>query len=92
MSPSSRFTASDADLLATSFDDVHLEVLDGVVEVPEAAPVVAYVDSLRAHLEQTAGRRDLGRFVDSARELAERAVERDGLFRLSTGFALFTCR
>jgi hypothetical protein len=46
--------------------------------VPEAAPVPAGVT--------------WERFVARAREHAERVVERDGRFGLTTGLALFTCR
>jgi SAM-dependent methyltransferase len=93
VSPSEAFTAEDGDVLAQRFGDVRRQVFDRVVEVPEAQPVVAYVDSLRAWYE-AALPPGLGweEFVAAVRERVTGLVAEAGAFRVSTRVAVFTCR
>jgi SAM-dependent methyltransferase len=93
VSPSSRFSAADGDLLTAAFDDVDLAVFDRAVVVPLVDPVVAYVDSMRAYYRPLLPPGvSWERFMTEVREHVVRVVERAGSFRLSTGLALFVCR
>jgi SAM-dependent methyltransferase len=88
-SPASAFPAEDAGgLLGAAFDDVVAERFERRVVVPEAAPVLAYLDSLRSWYE-----RDLPPGVSWADWLAAAGelLGHDG-FAFTSRMAVFTCR
>jgi SAM-dependent methyltransferase len=88
-SPASAFPAEDAGgLLGAAFDDVVAERFERRVVVPEAAPVLAYLDSLRSWYE-----RDLPPGVSWAGWLAAAGelLGHDG-FAFTSRMAVFTCR
>lgn len=87
------FTLDDGDLLRAAFDRVSVQVFDRETVVPEAEPVVAFVDSMRA-LSAGSLPDDVGwdAFLDRVRARVSADVERDGAWRMTNQVGVFACR
>jgi hypothetical protein len=88
-----RFTTDDGDLLAVAGWDVTLESWRRETAVPEVAPVVAFVDSMRglAEADLPAGV-DWSVFLDRVRARVAAEIDRAGAWRMSSHIGVFTCR
>jgi len=88
-----RFTTDDGDLLAVAGWDVTLESWRREAAVPEVAPVVAFVDSMRglAEADLPVGV-DWSVFLDRVRARVAAEIDRTGAWRMSSHIGVFTCR
>jgi hypothetical protein len=80
--------------LPLTFSAVECYVKPGVLEIREAEPVVAHVDSqqgpdLDALLPSSASWDDV---LEAARTQATAVIGADGVFRVTTEIAAFVCR
>ncbi|MEY2426413.1 MAG: hypothetical protein QOI61_1985 [Actinomycetota bacterium] len=85
------FDLSNApDELARCFD-VAVVPYGGVLTVPEAAPVVAYINSARSFvgLDDDAA---WAQFLDAAGRRIEKTIATDGAFRITTSAGVLVCR
>lgn len=82
-----------AELLGRSFDRVELHTLRAVAEVPEAAAITAYIDSMRAMVEPQLPA-DIGwsALVNVVDRLAADTIARNGVFRVRNHTGYFRCR
>lgn len=89
----SRFTTEHADLLRDKFETVDVEVFERETLVPEAEPVIAYVDSMRA-LNEALVRPHVSWevFLDAVRNRVADEISANGHWRMRNQVGLLTCR
>ena len=88
-----RFTPADAGLLRAEFGTVEVEVLERETLVPEAEPVVAFVDSMRALTgAELPAEVPWDAFLDAVRARVAAEIERRGAWRLGNQVSVLTCR
>lgn len=88
-----RFTVSDGDLLREAFGSVEVQDFVRRTVVPTAAPVVAYVDSMRAFAsDQLPAGLDWDTFVVHVAARVEAEITRTGAWRMTNHVGVFTCR
>ena len=92
--PSRSFPAEGAEaVLGAAFDAVVARRCRRRVEVPELAPVMAYLDSMRAFDEAALPPGTTWEsYLTAARRHVAALLARDGAFRLSTDMTVLTCR
>ena len=87
------FTLDDADLLRTEFGSVAVEVFHRETLVPEVAPVVAFIDSLRGlSADLLPADVEWGAFLDAVRARVADEIARRGVWRLGNELGVLTCR
>lgn len=90
-----RFGTGPADIgvLRSAFVDVVLTEHVRETVVPEAGPVVAYVDSMRGFdADALPAGLDWDVFVDAARARVEEEISRTGAWRMTNQVGVFVCR
>lgn len=84
---------ADAALLRSAFTDVALTEYVRETVVPEAGPVVAYVDSMRGFdADALPAGLDWQAFLDAVRSRVEDDIRRTGAWRMTNQVGLFVCR
>lgn len=88
-----RFTLTDGDLLREAFGAVEVQEFVRPTVVPTAAPVVAYVDSMRGFDEDhlPVGL-DWDTFLGHVAARVEAEITRTGAWRMTNHVGVFTCR
>ncbi|MFJ3922644.1 class I SAM-dependent methyltransferase [Streptomyces sp. NPDC090022] len=88
---SARFTLEDAPaILGTVFDDVRTIPLPGVIEVTEAAPVIAHLASYEAWADQMGV--PFKETIERARDRVEETIQAAGAFRVTCLGGILVCR
>jgi SAM-dependent methyltransferase len=87
------FTLDDVDLLRAEFDSVQVAVFERETLVPEVAPVVAFLDSMRG-LSGDLLPADVGwdDFLGAVRSRVGDEIDRHGCWRLGNQVGVLTCR
>ncbi|WP_423834356.1 class I SAM-dependent methyltransferase [Streptomyces manipurensis] len=88
---SARFTLEDAPvILGAVFDDVRTIPLPGVIEVTDAAPVVAHLASYEAWADQMGV--PFKETIERARERVGETIRAEGAFRITCLGGILVCR
>lgn len=88
---SARFTLEDAPgILGAVFDDVRTVPLPGVIEVTDAAPVVAHLASYEAWADRMGV--PFKETIERARERVDETIRAEGAFRISCLGGILVCR
>jgi len=88
-----RFTLTDGDLLREAFGSVEVQDFVRPTVVPTAAPVVAYVDSMRGFDEdQLPAGLDWDTFLVHVAARVEAEIAHTGAWQMTNHVGVFTCR
>ena len=91
VSLSARFSLELAPtFLGASFSDIRVIEMPGIIEVPEASPVVAHLASYEAWADQLGV--PFRPTLDRAEELATQEIAEQGVFRISCLSGILICR